>query len=80
MVVTERDKLCAKTLLEVLTKAKYDLTGPEVIGVFKIMQWSTELLNRIENDLKPQQTLQQLPDTAIQLQELPKKTKKAKND
>jgi hypothetical protein len=53
MKVTERDKICSKLLIEVLSNAKHDLKGSEVIAVARIMDWAADMKKRIEEDLAP---------------------------
>jgi hypothetical protein len=53
MLVSERDKVAAKALIEVLNKAEFNLKGSEAIIVGKVMEWSADMAKRIETDLAP---------------------------
>jgi hypothetical protein len=53
MIVTERDKIAAKALVEVLNKAEFDLKGAEVLVAARVMEWASSLEKRIVDDLNP---------------------------
>lgn len=83
MKVTERDKVCSKVLLDVLSAARHDLKGSEVIAVARVMDWAADIKRRIEDDLKAPivETQKEPPKEApVEKEEEPKKTRKVKKD
>jgi hypothetical protein len=78
MKVTERDKICSKVLIEVLSNAKHDLKGSEVIAVARIMDWAADMKKRIEEDLAPKPVMPVPIQEPVALEE-PKKKRMNKN-
>jgi hypothetical protein len=76
MVVTKRDEVAAKVLLDVLASAKHDVKGMEVMAIARVMEWAAELKKRIEVDLS-QKASEEKQETAQQISE-PESTKKPK--
>jgi len=69
MVVSERDRICAKSLLEILHKVKIELQGSEILVAGRVFEWSADLLKRIENDLKPQPPAPQVTEPKVTITE-----------
>jgi hypothetical protein len=78
MLVSERDKVAAKALIEVLNKAEFNLKGSEAIIVGKVMEWSAEMAKRIETDLAPKPSI--VPAEAPKTEVKEPKAKKSKKE
>ena len=80
MVVSERDKLCAKALVEILNKAQLTLVGSEILVTGRVMEWSADLLSRIENDLKPQVLTSASQETTVKVEQSSEKLPKSQSE
>lgn len=78
MLVSARDKVVAKALIEVLNKAEFNLKGSEAIVVGRVMEWSAELLKRLESELAPKQEI--MPSEAPKTELEQPKSKKSKKE
>jgi hypothetical protein len=78
---TSQDFTQANNLAKMLSKAKMELEGTEVLAAAEVMRWVGKLLKDIEQNLNAQKTLQAVSkanaDTAVSspVKETPKKRK-----
>lgn len=71
---TQKDLVQCQNLLRLLNKMKVELDAQEIMAAADVIKWTTIVLQKIEQDLKPKEAV--LPEIAPQIESKPKKTSK----